>query len=74
LLLGFKIQKSALEEEMVSQKTLLIAALVTTLAVSLAVMSISVVLGLLTTSKTVPSSGTINHIARVFRNGLPTRM
>jgi hypothetical protein len=60
-----------MEEEMVSQKTLLIAALVTTLAVFLTVMSISVVLGLLTTSKTVPSSGTIQLVAWVFRQSSP---
>jgi hypothetical protein len=61
-----------MEEEMVSQKTMLIAALVATLAVLVIVMSISVVLGLLTTSKTVPSSGTIQLVAWVFRQSLPT--
>jgi len=74
LLLGFRIQRNALEEEMVSQKTLLIAALVTTLAVFLAVMSINAVLGLITSSKTVPSNGTVNPIARAFRNCLRTYM
>ena len=58
---------------MVSQKTLLIAALVTTLAVFLTVMSISVVLGLLTTSKTVPSSGTIQIVAWVIRQSPPVQ-
>ena len=60
-----------MEEEMVSQKTMLIAVLVATLAVFVIVMSISVVLGLLTTSKTVPSSGTIQLVAWVFRQGRP---
>ena len=61
-----------MEEEMVSQKTMLIAVLVTTLAVFTIVMSISVVLGLLTTSKTVPSSGTIQLVAWAFRQSLLT--
>ena len=63
--------KRRLEEEMVSQKTVLTAALVVTLAVFAVVMSIGVVMGLLVTSKIVPSSGTIAKLtAFVFRDGL----
>ena len=57
---------------MVSQKTMLIAVLVATLAVFGIVMSIGIVLGLLITSKTVPSSGIIELVAWVFRISLPT--
>ena len=57
---------------MVSQKTMLIAVLVATLAVFVIVMSINIVLGLLTTSKTVPSSGTINWLHGFSVMSLPT--
>ena len=57
---------------MVSQKTVLTAALVATLAVFVIVMSINIVLGLLITSRTVPSSGIIKLVAWAFRISLPT--
>ena len=59
LILRSRIKYEPKEKQMASQRRILIAALVATLIVFATVVTIVRVLALLTTSKTVPSSGTV---------------